>query len=71
MSTLATSLQAWFTDRLIRESDASPPLGPLELVAQRSTHGQVLGHRIVQGAHRVAPGHGRAICLSASRSTLA
>jgi hypothetical protein len=50
---------------------AEQPLGALQAVAQRSTHGQVLSQRIVQGAHRVAPGHGRVICLSASRSTFA
>jgi hypothetical protein len=50
---------------------AEKALGLLELVAQRPAHRQVLGHGLAQRAHRTAPGHGRAICLSASRLTLA
>jgi hypothetical protein len=53
------------------EELAQKPLGPVQPVAQRSPHAEVLGHRFAQGAHRIAPGHGRAICLSASRSTFA
>jgi hypothetical protein len=55
----------------IVEELAHKLLGALKSVAQRSTHRQVLVQRFTQAAHRTAPGHGRAICLSASRSTFA
>jgi hypothetical protein len=53
------------------EELAQKPLGVLKAIAERSTHGEIFGHRLAQGAHRTAPGHGRAIFLSASRSTFA
>jgi len=46
-------------------------LGPLELVAERAAHGQVVDERRLQRAHRATAGQARATPLRFSRSTLA
>jgi len=42
-----------------------------ELVAEDTTHGQIVGKGLAEGAHATSPGQGRAIVRKASWLTLA